>query len=634
MPPTGAERGASATVGGETASRAERNSDSIFVEGAVESAAGKVKPRYIRQYVAWMWPYRYGVIALFAVSLVITGLDLVWPLCFRQIVHVVSPGYPGEFSSKIRNLNLIAVAVLLVLLTKQGLVILRQWFLEVINAKFVLRLRMALFQHLMRLPLSDLSRMKTGSLVSRLCNDVDHAGHLMQNALLLPAVSAVRVGMSIGMLFWLNWRLALVSMLATAPLSGLTWARVKRVRPLYRRMHEIFNDAAGIAQESIAGIRVVRAFRREPGEARRFAIVNHAVVRKLLAALRIGILLDSGWGLALPGVSLLLVWYGGNLVLRGKMTLADIFAFQIYGAMLLAPLQQLMGYMSTTQKELAAAENVFEVLQMPLEDPDPPDAADAPDDIREIQFDKVSFEYNRGRPVLRDLNLIVPTGKTVALVGPSGAGKTTITDLLARFHAPTTGSIRINGSDVRHFKLQCYRRLLAIVQQETFLFDGTVRENIAYGRRGATPDQVLQAAIRANAHEFILQMPQGYETIIGERGVRLSGGQKQRLAIARALLADPKILILDEATSHLDAQSEHLIQLSLFELLKNRTTFIIAHRLSTIQHAHIIVVLEKGEIKEIGGHDDLMRRGGLYCEMVRRQQASRLDEIAETERGH
>jgi ATP-binding cassette subfamily B protein/subfamily B ATP-binding cassette protein MsbA len=267
-------------------------------------------------------------------------------------------------------------------------------------------------------------------------------------------------------------------------------------------------------------------------------------------------------------------------------------------------------------------ERIFSVLEMQEDKPDVPGAVDAPDQVQEMRFDHVGFEYRPGVPVIRDFNLKVLGGQIVALVGPSGAGKTTLTDLVARFHDPTTGSILLNGVDLRNIKLKSYRSLLAVVQQETFLFDGTIRENIAYGRRGVTDEDVIDAAQRANAHEFITRLPDGYQTLIGERGFKLSGGQRQRLSIARAILAKPQILILDEATSNLDTESEQLIQASLSELFKGRTTFVIAHRLSTITHADLIVVVSEGRIVETGNHDTLMQNRGLYYEMVNRQQKS------------
>jgi ATP-binding cassette subfamily B protein/subfamily B ATP-binding cassette protein MsbA len=300
--------------------------------------------------------------------------------------------------------------------------------------------------------------------------------------------------------------------------------------------------------------------------------------------------------------------------------------FQWYTFLLMNPVWQIVNSFSELQRSLAAMERVFEVLSWERDKPDRPDARDAPNIVHEIRFDDVEFEYREGRPVVRDFNVTVRGGSVIALVGRSGAGKTTVTDLVARFHDPTRGRILLNGSDIREFKLKTYRELLAIVQQDVFLFDGSVRDNIAYGRHNATDAEVEDAARRANAHEFIERLPEGFETFVGERGVKLSGGQQQRLAIARAILAKPQILILDEATSNLDTESEQLIQASMATLLAGRTTFVIAHRLSTIRRADLILLMEDGRVIERGTHQELMAAQGLYHDMVVRQMMSHGDE--------
>src|SRR5262249_30705592 len=282
---------------------------------------------------------------------------------------------------------------------------------------------------------------------------------------------------------------------------------------------------------------------------------------------------------------------------------------------------------SELQRSLAAMERVFDVLKMETDKPDKPDAIEAPRIVDEIRFEHVEFEYREGQPVVRDFTIAVPGGSVIALVGRSGAGKTTVTDLVARFHDPTRGRILLNGTDIRDFKLATYRDLLAIVQQDVFLFDGSVRDNIAYGRRDATESEIEDAARRANALEFIVRLPERFQTFIGERGVKLSGGQQQRLAIARAVLASPQILILDEATSNLDTESEQLIQASMSDLLAGRTTFVIAHRLSTVRRADLILVMEDGRVTERGTHQDLMTARGGYYEMVQRQMESHRDTV-------
>jgi ATP-binding cassette subfamily B protein/subfamily B ATP-binding cassette protein MsbA len=343
------------------------------------------------------------------------------------------------------------------------------------------------------------------------------------------------------------------------------------------------------------------------------------VIRKELFAYRRELALWTSWGLLIAGVNVVIVWYGGYLNVVGRASVGDIMAFQWYTFLLLNPVWSIVNSFSELQRSLAAMERVFEVLGLEDDKPDRPGARDAPTAVREIRFEQVDFEYREGRPVVRDFDVTVPGGTVVALVGRSGAGKTTVTDLVARFHDPTRGRILLNGVDLRDLRLRTYRDLLAVVHQDVFLFDGSVRDNIGYGRHDATAAEVEDAARRANAHEFIERLPDGYETFVGERGVKLSGGQQQRLAIARAILADPQILILDEATSNLDTESEQLIQASMATLLAGRTTFVIAHRLSTIHRADLILLMEEGRIVERGTHEELMRVGGLYHDMVRRQ---------------
>src|SRR4030095_8761822 len=312
----------------------------------------------------------------------------------------------------------------------------------------------------------------------------------------------------------------------------------------------------------------------------------------------------------------------GYLKISGRASIGDIMAFQWYTFLLLNPVWQIVNSFSEIQRSLAAMERVFEVLAMESDKPDRPDARDAPPLVREVVFERGDFEYREGQPVVRDFDVVVPGGSVVALVGRSGAGKTTVTDLVARFEDPTRVRILMNGTDIRDFKLASYRSLLAIVQQDVFLFDGSARDNIAYGRHNAHAAEIEDAARRANAHEFIEKLPEGYDTFVGERGVKLSGGQQQRLALARATLPNPPSLILDEATSNLDTESEQLIQASMAELLAGRTTFVIAHRLSTVRRANLILLMEDGRIIERGTHEDLMRARGVYHDMVLRQAES------------
>jgi ATP-binding cassette subfamily B protein/subfamily B ATP-binding cassette protein MsbA len=409
-------------------------------------------------------------------------------------------------------------------------------------------------------------------------------------------------------------------------LISFTFSR--RIRPIYRSLRKDVEQIDGRVGETFSGIRVVRAFGREVRELFDYMLGRHTVLRKEMFAQRREMLLWTSWSLLLGAINVVIVWYGGYLHLRSDASIGDIMAFQWYTFLLLNPVWNIVNSFSELQRSLAAMERVFEVLAMEGDKPDKPGAADAPGVVKEIRFESVDFEYRKDRPVVHDFNVVVPGGSVVALVGRSGAGKTTVTDLVARFHDPLNGRILVNGSDIRDFKLRTYRDLLAIVQQDVFLFDGSVRDNIAYGRHDATDAEIQDAARRANAHEFITKLPEQYGTFIGERGVKLSGGQQQRLAIARAILASPQILILDEATSNLDTESEQLIQASMAELLAGRTTFVIAHRLSTVRRADLILLMDDGGIIERGTHEELMRARGTYYDMVRRQMEAHTEDDA------
>ncbi|MDQ3997695.1 MAG: ABC transporter ATP-binding protein/permease, partial [Gemmatimonadota bacterium] len=442
---------------------------------------------------------------------------------------------------------------------------------------------------------------------------------LLQLAVVSPSISVIRLIIAVIVLMALNWRLALTALAIIPGVMVVSFIFARRVRPIYRSVRKDIEQIDGRVGETFSGIRVVRAFRGEPREQLEYMRGRHIVLRKELFAHRRELVLWTTWGFLLSAVNVVIVWYGGYLNVGGRASIGDIMAFQWYTFLLLNPVWNIVNSFSELQRSLAAMERVFEVLGMEGDKPDRPDAVDAPPVVHEIRFENVEFEYREGQPVVRDFSVAVPGGTVLALVGRSGAGKTTVTDLVARFHDPTRGRILVNGSDIRDFRLRTYRDLLAIVQQEVFLFDGSVRENIAYARHDATEAEVEDAARRANAHEFIVRLPEQYDTFIGERGVKLSGGQQQRLAIARAILASPQILILDEATSNLDTESEQLIQASMAALLAGRTTFVIAHRLSTVRRADLILLLEDGRVIERGTHADLMRARGTYYGMVLRQ---------------
>ena len=576
---------------------------------------------YLRAYVDWLWPYRFTLGGLFALALVAAPLDLVWPLAIKGIINGLVPGHAAA------PLNKLAAAVIALLLCKQGIDSFRSYRTQVLNAKVIFRLRGRLFAKLLGLPLGELGELKTGGIVSRLSSDVDAVSGLVQSAVISPSVAVLRVVLTMAIMIRLSWQLAVAALVLLPPIAvaSVLWSR--RVRPIYRRAQADRTAVDAGVSETFGGIRVVRAFRREPAARRGYAVGHHTIIRRGLRAQRLELILEAVWGVMIPCTSLLVVWYGGRLVLSGRGSVGNIFAFQVYAVLLLQPVWMIVQSISGTQRALAAMERVFDVLAMPADKPDVGGAVDAPATVREVRLDRVGFEYRPGTAVLRDVSLTVVGGSTVALVGPSGAGKTTLTDLIGRFHDPTSGAILLNGTDLRQLRLGSYRRLLAVVPQETFLFDGSVADNISYGRRGATRAAVEDAARRANAAEFIVDLPDGYDTTIGERGFKLSGGQRQRISIARAILADPQILILDEATSNLDTHSEQLIQASLADLFSGRTTFVIAHRLSTIAGADLIVAMDAGRVREVGTHESLMDDRGFYYEMVERQRSQFGEEV-------
>lgn len=577
----------------------------------------------------WLWPHRFAVGAVFVLALLAAGIQMIEPLFMRYIIDRILLNSDLDNAARIVRLNTIGGLFLGTVILNNLIGVLKDYRQHLLNVRVMLSLRRALFDRLLHLPLPRLWDMKTGGILSRLTGDIDTTTGLLQMAIISPSISVVRLIIAVSILMRLNWRLALMALAIIPGIMVISFIFAKRVRPIYRSLRKDAEQIDGRVGETFSGIRVVRAFRRETHELLEYLVGRHTVVRKEMFARRRELIIWTSWGLLLGIVNVIIMWYGGFLYLRGGASVGDIMAFQWYTFLLLNPVWNIVNSFSELQRSLAAMERVFEVLALPNDKPDVADAREAPARVAEIRFEEVEFEYREGLPVVRDFNVSVPGGSVIALAGRSGAGKTTITDLVARFHDPTRGRILLNGTDIRQFRLASYRDLLGIVQQDVFLFDGSIRENIAYGRPSATAEEVIDAAQRANAHEFIIRLPDQYDTFIGERGVKLSGGQQQRLAIARAILADPQILILDEATSNLDTESEQLIQAAMASLFAGRTTFVIAHRLSTIRRADLILLLEDGRVIERGTHDELMDAGGEYYNMVLRQmQAQEVDVAA------
>jgi subfamily B ATP-binding cassette protein MsbA len=485
--------------------------------------------------------------------------------------------------------------------------------------KLIAEMRIRVQQHVGRLPVAFHDANKTGDLVSRILNDVEGVRNLVGTGLVELAGGLLTATLALAVMLYLSPRTTLLTLVALAAFALVLFQAFRVLRPIFKERSRLYADLTGRLTETLGGVRVVKAYGAEPREAAVFERGVRGILGNVFRTLRTTSVLSLSSTVLLGVVGAAVMYVGAREILAGRMTVGSFFTYTVFLGFLVGPFFQVVTIGTQLTEAFAGLERTREVLSERPEDEDPRRTVTLPSLRGEVVFDDVGFAYREGEPVLHGVSLVAEPGSVTALVGPSGAGKTTIIGLVCAFHAPSSGRVLVDGLDLATVRLDSYRGHLGVVLQETFLFDGTIRENVAFSRPDAGAEQVLEACRIAHVGEFAERFPEGYDTVVGERGVRLSGGQRQRVAIARAILADPRILILDEATSSLDSESEALIQEGLAWLMKGRTTFVIAHRLSTIRRADQILVIEDGRVVERGTHDVLHAARGRYREMYDRQ---------------
>ncbi len=552
-----------------------------------------------------------AVLALFGASLT----TLVYPLAARHAVDV------GMGAATTADLDLIVLGIIIVFVVNAALVWVRHYTLSWLGERVVADLRGLVFDRVLTLPLSWFHERRSGELVGRLASDVTIVQGVVSTELSLALRNGVQMLGALVMLFVIDVKLTLL-MLAIVPVTVVTTIYFgRKIRTMTRAVQDELAQVSGQVQESIGAIATVQSFVREAFEARRYRAGVEGAFGKTLEMVRWrSWFFSSSMTAGYLGIAAV-IWLGGRALIQKEMTAGDLTSFFLYTFIVAGALADIANLWGSLQRAAGATDRLFQVIDTVPEIRDPDDAQPLPAGQGAVRFEAVSFAYatRRAQPVLTDVTIEVAPGEVIALVGPSGAGKSTLLSLLYRFYDVDAGRVTLEGVDTRTVKLADLRRAIAMVAQEPVLFSGTIRDNIAYGRDGATQAEIEAAASDAYAHDFISGFPDGYDTVIGERGTKLSGGQKQRIALARAIIANPRVLVLDEATSNLDAESEAAVQAALARLMKGRTTIIVAHRLSTVRDADRIVVLDGAHVVEQGKHEELMAKRGVYHRLVEHQ---------------